>query len=45
MQATRRSHTDHENANFLNIWQGEARHEKYERLKLDSDRAYDSSSD
>jgi hypothetical protein len=36
---------NHENANFRNIGQGEARHRKYKRLKLGGGEAYDRSSD
>jgi hypothetical protein len=32
---------NHENANIRNIGQGEARHRKYKRLKLDGGQAYD----
>jgi hypothetical protein len=36
---------NHENANVRNIGQGEPRHRKYKRLKLDGGQAYDRSSD
>jgi hypothetical protein len=36
---------NHENANVLNIGQGELRHRKYKRLKLGGGQAYDRSSD
>jgi hypothetical protein len=36
---------NHENANVRNIGQGEARHRKYKRLKLDGGQAYDRSDD
>jgi hypothetical protein len=36
---------NHENEHFRCIGQGEARHRKYERLKLGSGQAYDRSSD
>jgi hypothetical protein len=36
---------NHENANVLNIGQGEARHRNYKRLKLGGYQAYDRSSD
>jgi hypothetical protein len=36
---------NHENANVRNIGQGEARHRKYEELKLGGCQAYDRSSD
>jgi hypothetical protein len=35
---------NHENANFRNIGQGEARHRKYKRLKLGGGQSYDRSS-
>jgi hypothetical protein len=34
---------NHENANFHNIGQGEARHRKYKKLKLGGGQAYDRS--
>jgi hypothetical protein len=36
---------NHENANVHNIGNGEARHKKYQRLKVGGDQAYDCSSD
>jgi hypothetical protein len=36
---------NHENANFRNIGQGEARHRKYKRLILGGGQAYNRSSD
>jgi hypothetical protein len=36
---------NHENENVRNIGQGEARHKKYNRLKLGGGHAYDRSSD
>jgi hypothetical protein len=36
---------NHENANVRNIGQGELRHRKYKRLKLDGGQAYDRSND
>jgi hypothetical protein len=36
---------NHENANVCNIGQGEARHRKYDRLKLGCGQAYDRASD
>jgi hypothetical protein len=41
LQATSRSHTNHENANVRNIGKGELRHRKYKRLKLGGGQAYD----
>jgi hypothetical protein len=35
---------NHDNENFRNIGQGEARHRKYKRLKLGGGQAYDRSS-
>jgi hypothetical protein len=35
----------HENIHVRNIWQGEARHRKYKRLKLGGGQAYDPLSD
>jgi hypothetical protein len=36
---------NHENEHIRNIGQGKASHGKYESLELDSDKAYDCSSD
>jgi hypothetical protein len=36
---------NHKNANVRHIWQGEARHRKHKRLKLDGGQSYDRSSD
>jgi hypothetical protein len=36
---------NHENEHFCSIGQGEARHRKYERLKVGGGEAYDHSSD
>jgi hypothetical protein len=36
---------NHANANVCNIGEGESRHRKYKRLKLDCGQAYDRSSD
>jgi hypothetical protein len=36
---------NHENENLRNIGQGEPRHRKYKKLKLDGGQAYDRSSD
>jgi hypothetical protein len=35
---------NHENANVCNIGQGEAKHRKYKRLKVDGGQAHDRSS-
>jgi hypothetical protein len=45
MQATSRSHSNHDNENVRYIGQGEPRHRKYKRLKLGDCQAYDRSSD
>jgi hypothetical protein len=44
MQATNRSHKNHDNENVRNIVQGEAQHRKYMRLKFFGGQAYDRSS-
>jgi hypothetical protein len=45
LQATSRSHKNHENEPVHVIGQGEARHRKYKRLKLGGGQAYDCSND
>jgi hypothetical protein len=45
VQATNRSHKNHENEHVRGTGQGEARYRQYKRLKLGGGHAYDNSSD